>query len=672
MSSRLIVLIASLVFAVLFGAGGWFVLDQHENRFHFQLESEAAQLQGVYEATNRSLAYSAQALAFGLVSDLDIQHLMDEANQTVRREGGGTGGIKAEILRDQLRYKMLPQWQSLSAQYSVSSMTFMLPDNADVFLRMHEPEEFGDSLAAIRPFGEIKNDLLPRSGFQIGYTNAGIRAAVPILRPATDGGTIHVGTLELGLNMSDESRFLSDQLTTGIAVLLDTQLVVNTMKERYLPAHALHPGCCALLVSTRPEGVAWYESDFVKLTPVAESKLLSWEGHTFHTIAFPLRDWQGQADPEYPPVGTILIWRDATARVNAYSADRHLIVNGFIVTYLLVLACIPMVLRLLHLEWGRQIKEHGAMINALARHNDLLIETIGEGVYGLDREGKITFINRAACSMLGLDNTDVIGKEPHPLFHHHKADGQPNPVESCPLMKAALDGQPWEGEEWLIHRDGHGFPALITVSPIYSHGIHEGAVTVFRNIAQLRNRQDELTRLAITDSLTGIPNRRYFLELFESELARLRRHSTVASLLMTDLDFFKRVNDHYGHAVGDLVLKRYVSVARSALRRTDIIGRLGGEEFAILLPGDGINGANELAERLRQLVESSPVRVDDTYVQITVSIGITELYPQDVSTDAPLRRSDEALYAAKQAGRNRTEIYSSQWDESTVRGGASS
>ena len=207
----------------------------------------------------------------------------------------------------------------------------------------------------------------------------------------------------------------------------------------------------------------------------------------------------------------------------------------------------------------------------------------------------------------------------------------------------------------------------MTVSPIYSHGIYEGAVTVFRNITQLRDRQDELTRLAVTDPLTGIPNRRHFLELFESELARLRRHHSVASLLMTDLDFFKRINDRYGHAVGDLVLKHFVSIAHSALRRTDIIGRLGGEEFAILLPGDGINGANELAERLRLLVESSPARVDDTYVQITVSIGITELYPQDLSTDAPLCRSDEALYAAKQSGRNRTEIYSAHWDESTIR-----
>ncbi|GHU10909.1 hypothetical protein AGMMS50225_15310 [Betaproteobacteria bacterium] len=668
MSSKLTVLIASLIFAVLFGAGGWFVLDQHEARFQTQLEGTASQLQGIYEATSRSLAYSAQALAFGLASDLDVQHLMDEATRVVRREGGGSGGVKAEILRDQLRYKMLSQWQNLSAQYSMSSMTFMLPDHTDVFLRMHEPEEFGDSLDAIPPFGEIKKDLLPRSGFQIGYTNAGIRAAVPILRPTADRGIRHVGTLELGINMSDESRSLSDQLTAGIAVLLNTQLVVNTMKERYLPAHALRPSCCALLVATRPEGVAWYESDLFTLTAVPENKLLHWGSRTFHAVSFPLRDWQGQADPEYPPVGTVLIWRDATARVNAYRADRHLIVNGFIVTYLLVLACVPMVLRLLHLEWGHQVKGHGAMINALARHNDLLIETIGEGVYGLDREGKITFINRAACNMLGLDNVDVIGKDPHPIFHHRKADGQPYPVETCPLMKAVRDGQQWEGEEWLIHQDGHGFPALMTVSPIYSHGIYEGSVTVFRNIARLRDRQDELTRLAITDSLTGIPNRRYFLELFESELARLRRHHSVASLLMADLDFFKRVNDRYGHAVGDLVLRHFVSVARSALRRTDIIGRLGGEEFAILLPGDGINGANELAERLRLLVESSPVRVDDTHVQITVSIGITELYPQDLSADAPLSRSDEALYAAKQAGRNRTEIYLAHWDESTIRG----
>jgi diguanylate cyclase (GGDEF)-like protein len=181
----------------------------------------------------------------------------------------------------------------------------------------------------------------------------------------------------------------------------------------------------------------------------------------------------------------------------------------------------------------------------------------------------------------------------------------------------------------------------------------------FRDITELRRRQDELTHMSVTDSLTGASTRHYFLEQLEIEMVRLRHQDHPAALLMTDLDLFKQINDRYGHAAGDIALKHYVSEIRSALRYTDIIGRFSGEEFAILLPSDGLTGAHELAERLRQAVESHPARIDGTtQIQITVSIGITELYANDMSADAPLRRADEALNAAKQAGRNCIRIHS--------------
>ncbi|PKO57079.1 MAG: hypothetical protein CVU28_00590, partial [Betaproteobacteria bacterium HGW-Betaproteobacteria-21] len=160
-----------------------------------------------------------------------------------------------------------------------------------------------------------------------------------------------------------------------------------------------------------------------------------------------------------------------------------------------------------------------------------------------------------------------------------------------------------------------------------------------------------------TDPLTGVSNRRHFLELLDAELARVKRLRSQAALLMTDLDHFKQVNDAYGHAAGDQVLKHYVGIIRQTLRKTDTIGRLGGEEFAILLPGDGIDGALELAERLRSRLEASPVLSDGALISITVSIGIAALVRTDDTSDAPLQRADVALYAAKEGGRNRVRIY---------------
>jgi diguanylate cyclase (GGDEF)-like protein/PAS domain S-box-containing protein len=627
-------------------------MDRDEERFRSALENEAKQLRSVHEISHLSLAHSARTLAFAIAADVNVQSLMETISQTVRREGGGAGGERAEILRERLRDEMLQQWQNLNTHYDVSSMTFILPDDSNVFLRMHEPEEFGDSLATIRPLTKLGNDLVPRSGFQIGRTNAGIRGVVPIMRPAADGGRIHVGTLEIGFDMNRESQRIAEQISANIAVLLDTRAVDAAMPTRYQPQRPLLTA--VLLTATQPEGVAWYEAGLVRLVGAPENKLVRWNDRSFHVIAFPLHDWQG---PSTPAVGSVLLWRDDTAMVHGHESHRLMLLGGIVLAYVLSLACIPFALR----ASRRADDERAAMIHALTRYNNLLLEITGEGIYGVTREGKVNFINHAACTMLGLRPADVLGQVPHPIFHHHRADGTPYPIEECPLTKTMNEGRPWEGEEWFIDRDGRGFHVLVNISPIYDADQYQGAIITFRDISELRQRQDELIHLSETDPLTGVPNRQHFLKQLEIEMQRLRRRDHPATLLMTNLDLFKQINDRYGHVAGDAVLKHYVAQMRSALRYTDIIGRLDGEEFAILLPGDGLTTAQQLAERLRQTIESNPAQIDDTTpIQTTASIGITELYASDIDVDAPLRRAGEALDDAKQAGRNCVRLHSAQ------------
>jgi diguanylate cyclase (GGDEF)-like protein len=126
---------------------------------------------------------------------------------------------------------------------------------------------------------------------------------------------------------------------------------------------------------------------------------------------------------------------------------------------------------------------------------------------------------------------------------------------------------------------------------------------------------------------------------------------------MADLDHFKHVNDTHGHAAGDAVLKHFVEIVRQTLRKTDVIGRLGGEEFAILLPGDGIEGARDFAERLCEAVKTSPSSFERTPIPISVSIGIASLNTRDGSAEASLQRADKALYDAKKAGRDQVRIH---------------
>ncbi|QQS55157.1 MAG: diguanylate cyclase [Candidatus Competibacteraceae bacterium] len=194
----------------------------------------------------------------------------------------------------------------------------------------------------------------------------------------------------------------------------------------------------------------------------------------------------------------------------------------------------------------------------------------------------------------------------------------------------------------------HSSPIKLHAKPILFSIIHD--------ITEREAQERELRRLATTDPLTGLANRRRFLEQLSLELARFHRYAKPTALLMLDLDHFKRVNDDYGHATGDAVLRHFAALARQALRKIDRIGRLGGEEFGALLPGTDEEGARQLAERLRNLVAESPASAETGAISFTVSIGITLFASADTKSESVLSRADRALYRAKGAGRNRVEI----------------
>ncbi|PJI97400.1 diguanylate cyclase (GGDEF)-like protein [Acidovorax sp. 69] len=165
----------------------------------------------------------------------------------------------------------------------------------------------------------------------------------------------------------------------------------------------------------------------------------------------------------------------------------------------------------------------------------------------------------------------------------------------------------------------------------------------------------ELRHLAEVDPLTNVFNRRAFLTLLDKAISNAQRMQTALPVLVMDLDHFKKVNDTWGHRAGDDVLRHFVVLANCCLRKEDVIGRLGGEEFAIFLPNAGGGGAIAVAERLRALVEAHPVVTGQRSIALTVSVGVT-LCTGDESADAALQRADEAMYLAKERGRNRVEM----------------
>jgi diguanylate cyclase (GGDEF)-like protein len=176
------------------------------------------------------------------------------------------------------------------------------------------------------------------------------------------------------------------------------------------------------------------------------------------------------------------------------------------------------------------------------------------------------------------------------------------------------------------------------------------------DVTEQKVLEERLRELATKDELTGLCNRRNFIELAEIELSRSRRKSAPTSLTMLDIDHFKLVNDHFGHAVGDRALVEIARAMKETLRVSDISARLGGEEFVVLLPETNMEGALAVTERLRERVGRAEIPVGDgRLAKITVSAGIAELLPTE-GLDALLKRADDALYLAKERGRNRTVV----------------
>ena len=162
----------------------------------------------------------------------------------------------------------------------------------------------------------------------------------------------------------------------------------------------------------------------------------------------------------------------------------------------------------------------------------------------------------------------------------------------------------------------------------------------------------ELARLEVVDPATGVPNRRGFYQALAPWMALARRPGLPTALVVLNVDDFKRVNDSYGHPVGDAVLKSVVDICRQQLRDSDLMGRLGGAEFAILLPRTSLVDALMVAERIRAAVSTLPVKTEKAVLNLTASLGVTTIRAED-STVALFKRADEALQAAKEAGRNR-------------------
>ena len=294
---------------------------------------------------------------------------------------------------------------------------------------------------------------------------------------------------------------------------------------------------------------------------------------------------------------------------------------------------------------------------ALERSERLFRSTYDSAAIGmalLNLEGRFIKANHALCSIVGYTEEELCQKTFADITH-------PDDLESNrSLMREVVAGTRvnYQMEKRYFHKDGHVIWILLTGSAVHdSRSEVLYFVVQTQDITERKALQEKLKAQAFQDYLTGLPNRRHFMEQAAIELARVSRYGGALSLLMVDIDNFKRVNDTYGHQTGDLVLQKLAEASKAILRDVDLIGRIGGEEFAVLLPETNGEKAKEVAERLRVAISHESLILEKGVpLQFTVSMGVATIVDHATNLDTLLARADKALYNAKTTGRNKVTL----------------
>lgn len=310
-------------------------------------------------------------------------------------------------------------------------------------------------------------------------------------------------------------------------------------------------------------------------------------------------------------------------------------------------------------EMFRPITEYVKEENERRRKTDLfktLLETSPDGIIGNDRKGNIFLFNAGAEQIYGWSREEVVGKinvaEIYP-------PGIARDVKKA--IRSPEHGRPGrlvDYETRVLAQSGKEIPIRLSATLIYDKEEEIGTIGFFHDISRRKALEQELRLLSITDSLTGLQNRRHFSMILQKELDRVDRTKSTCSILMIDIDRFKAFNDTYGHAEGDRLLREVAELIRSTFRSMDSAFRFGGEEFVILLPETGAEGAWACAERFRTRLAAKDFSAvpGGLPVTVTASIGIVE-HRDGYDIDSMVRFADLAMYAAKSAGRNRTVRY---------------
>jgi len=285
-----------------------------------------------------------------------------------------------------------------------------------------------------------------------------------------------------------------------------------------------------------------------------------------------------------------------------------------------------------------------------------ILESITDGVYFLDVDRKITYWNHGAERISGYSATELVGAScADNMLVHVDDKGTHLCLNGCPVTATLHDGQVHEAEVYLHHKYGYRVPVKVQVSPIRDGQDRIiGAIEIFKdNSAREYDRQtvESLKKAALLDPLTGLVNRRSIEMKLSSAFSDMDRHDVSFGVVFADIDFFKKVNDTYGHGTGDEVLNMVANTLSSNMRVSDMVGRWGGEEFVAIIAHADTAQLRDVSDKLRVLVESSFLQLAGKQLNVTLTLGCTMACKGD-NAESLIERADQLLYKGKLTGRN--------------------
>jgi diguanylate cyclase (GGDEF)-like protein/PAS domain S-box-containing protein len=287
-----------------------------------------------------------------------------------------------------------------------------------------------------------------------------------------------------------------------------------------------------------------------------------------------------------------------------------------------------------------------------------LVENTNDVIMVLDAtplsEGgpKIVYVNPAFEKLMGYTAADVIGQNPKML----QGPGTDDKTR-YKIRKAMREGASIRTQILNYDKAGNELWLDINMVPLFDEsGTLVYYAAIERDLTEYKKLQAHLENMATIDSLTGLPNRQAFMQRANNEFNRARRYARPLTVVMIDIDHFKAINDQYGHAAGDDVLRQAANICQSRLRGSDFMGRVGGEEFVLLLPDTPPTNAYYVAERMRTHLCETPIELENgTTLNITASFGVAPMNEDESDFDSLLERADEAMYHAKHEGRNQVK-----------------